>query len=74
MNIVFTCVGTDGCKAYDTDPEPLDPFCGNSSGVYSDAPAWCFDSFCYVDPDNCNYRATLSGVFPNSGKCVTYVC
>ena len=64
---ILICAGTDGCKAYDTDPVALEPYCGNSSGTHDDAPAWCFDSFCYVDPSNCVYRTTLSGVFPDSG-------
>jgi hypothetical protein len=60
--------GTGGCRVYDTDPSALQPFCGDASGVaYADAPAWCFDSFCYVDPNNCNLPTTLTGVFPDSG-------
>jgi len=63
--------GTAGCRAYDTDPTALQPFCGDVNGTaYTDAPAWCFDSFCYVDPNNCNYRPTLSGVFPDSGNII----
>jgi hypothetical protein len=61
-------VGTGGCRAYDTVPTPLQPFCGNSTGgVLDDAPAWCFDQFCYVDPNNCSFHTTLAGVFPDSG-------
>lgn len=59
--------GTGGCRAYDTDPSALQPFCGNSSGPVANAPAWCFDSFCYVDRNNCSLRNSLTGVFPDSG-------
>mmetsp|Transcript_34583 Transcript_34583/g.64529 ORF Transcript_34583/g.64529 Transcript_34583/m.64529 type:complete len:847 (+) Transcript_34583:126-2666(+) len=65
--------GTGGCRAYDTDPNALQPFCGNSTGhPLDDAPAWCFDAFCYVDPNNCDTGSTLSGVFPQSGLEYSY--
>ena len=60
--------GLAGCRAYDSDPTPLQPYCGNAAGSpLSGAPAWCNDTFCYVDPADCDLDTTLSGVFPDSG-------
>jgi hypothetical protein len=75
LKMVMCCVvaGTGGCRAYDTDPSALQPFCANTTGLVADAPAWCFDSFCYVDPNNCNYRTTLTGIFPDSGEFSVFV-
>ena len=38
--------GNLGCKPHD---QGLEPFCDSSF-----PPAWCFDSWCYVDPANCD--------------------
>jgi hypothetical protein len=62
--------GFGQCKQWDVDPTPLPPYCGDSQtgALLTDAPAFCQDSWCYIDPNNCD--ATLqyvSGVFPDSG-------
>ena len=48
-----------GCGQHDLD---LDPYCSSD-----DAPEWCTDQFCWVDPDNCDSLEYLSGYFPASG-------
>jgi hypothetical protein len=50
--------GNLGCKAHD---EGLEPFCDDRF-----APAWCYDAWCYVDPDNCDKVAVRSKYFPDA--------
>ena len=62
--------GFGSCKQWDIDPVPLPPFCGDSqnNAALPDAPEFCRDSWCYIDPDNCDSELQyVSGVFPDSG-------
>jgi len=63
----------NGCKEWDIDPMALQPYCGNPNGVLlPQAPEWCQDAFCYVDPTNCDLNYHLSGIFPESGLHYSY--
>ena len=55
--------GSTQCLEWDKD---LEPFCSDPFGnTPPNAPAWCQDSFCYVDKDNCDSIVGKSGMFPN---------
>jgi len=62
--------GSTECKVWD---ESLEPFCADASGnPLVNAPAWCLDSFCYVDPNNCDSIIGKSGMFPNEDLYYSY--
>ena len=44
--------GSTVCKRWDV---ALPPTCADSAGnALPNAPSWCTDSFCYIDPSNCD--------------------
>mmetsp|Transcript_26458 Transcript_26458/g.52109 ORF Transcript_26458/g.52109 Transcript_26458/m.52109 type:complete len:290 (-) Transcript_26458:12-881(-) len=63
-----------GCKAFDSDPAWLQPHCGDAQGnALPDAPAWCQEKWCYIDPNNCNLPLKFkSGLFPDSELYYSY--
>lgn len=50
--------GLNSCQAHDISP-PLPPLCDQSA-----APAWCSQSWCYVDKNNCNVPYASSSYAP----------
>lgn len=55
--------GFGACKQWDIDPNPLPPYCTSPA-----PPEFCGDSWCYIDPNNCDLPLQYSsGVFPDSG-------
>ena len=62
--------GAGICKTWDLT---MQPFCADSSGdALPSAPAWCFDQFCYVDPNNCDKIIGHSGMFPTEDLYYSY--
>ena len=62
--------GSTQCLEWDKD---LEPFCADSGGnTNPNSPAWCQDSFCYVDKDNCDSIVGKSGMFPNEDLYYSY--
>eukprot|EP00929_Paragymnodinium_shiwhaense_P112605 TRINITY_DN8085_c0_g2_i1.p1 TRINITY_DN8085_c0_g2~~TRINITY_DN8085_c0_g2_i1.p1 ORF type:complete len:635 (+),score=90.21 TRINITY_DN8085_c0_g2_i1:69-1973(+) len=66
--------GGAGCKAYE---DLLPPSCATTAGVkLSDRPAWCDDSWCWVDANNCDADfvddVLPSVMFPQSGLTYSY--
>ena len=50
-----------GNMVCDKHDENLEPYCADRF-----PPAWCFDEWCYVDPDNCKgAQAVRSKYFPD---------
>mmetsp|Transcript_10515 Transcript_10515/g.25492 ORF Transcript_10515/g.25492 Transcript_10515/m.25492 type:complete len:167 (+) Transcript_10515:30-530(+) len=67
-----TTYGADGCKAHEMT---LPPSCGDESGApLADAPEWCGEMWCYVDPEDCDGvdDASESNYFPDSGVHYSY--
>ena len=62
--------GSGACESWD---KTLQPFCADSSGaLLPNAPAWCGDSFCYVDKNNCDQIVGKSGMFPDEDLYYSY--
>ena len=58
------------CKAHD---RKLSPFCRDSDGSASSTqPNWCLDSWCFVDPDNCDLLKTQSSYFEQDNAYISY--
>ena len=61
------------CMAWDID---LPPTCAQKNGrPLIDAPEWCGDAWCYVNPETCSKGLQESSYFPDSGLMYSYeVC
>ena len=57
--------GLSTCSQHDTG---LEPSCAGSTNV----PAWCADTWCYVDKDACNVPVVASSYFPGSTLYFSY--
>ena len=51
----------------------MQPSCADEKGAMkTDAPAWCADSWCFVDEKNCNIKHAVSAYFPGSELYFSY--
>ena len=63
--------GVGKCAAWDAG---LQPYCADAAGKpKADAPPWCRDAWCWVDPSNCDLPiVSTSSYFPDSGLAFSY--
>ena len=65
-----TSYGVDVCASHDLH---MHPYCANSAGTaFPVAPAWCSNTWCFVDPNNCNMANDASSYFPGSDNRYSY--